>query len=106
MHSQIAGVGTWALTVSLRTRASVQVPCSPGINPECGDPGGSEFTFYNQIIRKVRETQPQVVLSGEDCANWNDAIKYNFQLPGTKAGAAYHVALAAGGAAGAKPGHY
>ena len=27
------------------------------------------FPVFNQIIGKVRETQPQVVLSGEDCAS-------------------------------------
>ena len=64
---------------------SLQVPCSPGINPKFGEPGGSEFIFYNTIIGRVREKQPQVVLSGEDCAGWSDAIEHNFQLPGTKA---------------------
>ena len=63
---------------------SVQVPCSPGINPKYGEPGGSEYIFYNDIIGRVRETQPQVVLSGEDCSDWDDAIAHNFQLPGTK----------------------
>jgi hypothetical protein len=47
-----------------------QVPCSPGINPKYGEPGGSEYIFYNDIIGRVRETQPQVVLSGEDCSGW------------------------------------
>ena len=60
------------------------MPCSPGINPNYGEPGGSEYIFYNDIIGRVRETQPQVVLSGEDCSGWSDAISHNFQLPGTK----------------------
>ena len=51
--------------------------------------GGSEYIFYNDIIGRVRETQPQVVLSGEDCSGWDDAIDHNFQLPGTKASGAY-----------------
>lgn len=68
---------------------SIQVPCSPGINPRYAEPGGSEYIFYNEIIGKVRRTQPQVVLSGEDCASWDDAISNNFQLPGTKASEMY-----------------
>ena len=72
---------------------SYQSPCSPGTNKDYGAPGGSEYIFYNQIIGKVRETQPQVVLSGEDCASWDDAIQNNFQLPGTKASGAYQQAM-------------
>ena len=74
---------------------SVQVPCSPGINPKYNEPGGSEYIFYNEIIGRVRETQPQVVLSGEDCAGWDDAIAMNFQLPGTKASGPYQLAIQA-----------
>ena len=72
---------------------SFQVPCSPGINPHYGEPGGSEYIFYNEVIGKVRETQPQVVLSGEDCSGWDDAIEHNFQLPGTKSSEAYQAAM-------------
>ena len=63
---------------------SFQIPCAPGTNKDYGAPGGTEHIFYNQIIGEVRKTQPQVVLSGEDCASWDDAIQHNFQLPGTK----------------------
>lgn len=72
---------------------SFQIPCAPGTNEHYGQPGGTEHIFYNQIIGRVRETQPQVVLSGEDCASWDDAIQHNFQLPGTKASGAYQQAL-------------
>eukprot|EP01050_Picozoa_sp_SAG11_P005649 SAG11_NODE_406_length_9736_cov_3.229117_1_plen_1784_part_00 len=74
---------------------SIQVPCSPGINPLFGSPGGSEYIFYNDIIGRVRKTQPQVVLSGEDCSGWDDAIAHNFQLPGTKSSGPYQLALQA-----------
>ena len=73
----------------------MQVPCSPGINPAYGEPGGSEYIFYNTVIGRVRKTQPQVVLSGEDCAGWDDAIAHNFQLPGTKNSEIYQLAMRA-----------
>jgi hypothetical protein len=73
------GIDGWIVDTSF------QVPCAPGTNKDYGAPGGTEFILYNQIIGKVRKTQPQVVLSGEDCASWDDAIEHNFQLPGTKA---------------------
>eukprot|EP01049_Picozoa_sp_SAG25_P001222 SAG25_NODE_50_length_18801_cov_117.737729_2_plen_829_part_00 len=74
---------------------SIQVPCSPRINPRYGEPGGSEYVFYVDVIGRVRQTQPQVVLSGEDCSGWSDAITHNFQLPGTKASGPYVLAMQA-----------
>lgn len=72
---------------------SFQIPCAPGTNPDYGARGGTEYIFYNTIIGNVRQTQPQVVLSGEDCASWDDAIEHNFQLPGTKASGKYQLAM-------------
>lgn len=65
------------------------------VRSQFGEPGGSEYIFYNDIIGKVRETQPQVVLSGEDCSGWDDAIQLNFQLPGTKVSGPYQLAMQA-----------
>lgn len=87
--SRNLGIDGWIVDTSM------QVPCSPGINPNYGEPGGSEYIFYNTVIGRVRETQPQVVLSGEDCAGWDDAIAHNFQLPGTKNSGSYQQAMRA-----------
>ena len=84
-----------SLSLCLSLIDEVQVPCSPGINPAYGEPGGSEYIFYNTVIGRVRKTQPQVVLSGEDCAGWDDAIAHNFQLPGTKNSEVYQQAMRA-----------
>ena len=85
--SRNLGIDGWIVDTSM------QIPCAPGINPNYAEPGGSEFIFYNDVIGQVRKTQPQVVLSGEDCASWDDAIMHNFQLPGTKASGPYQAAV-------------
>ena len=42
-----------------------QVPCMPGLDPEYNAPNGSESVFFRDLIGKVRETQPQIVMSGK-----------------------------------------
>eukprot|EP01051_Picozoa_sp_SAG22_P002215 SAG22_NODE_98_length_20720_cov_17.226662_2_plen_1113_part_00 len=65
---------------------SMQVPCMPGLDPHFSAPNGSETLFFRGIIGKVRETQPQIVVSGEDWGSWDDVIGRNAQLGGAKGG--------------------
>jgi hypothetical protein len=65
---------------------SMQVPCMPGLDPHFTAPNGSETVFFRGVIGRVRETQPQIVLSGEDWASWDDVIERNAQLGGVKGG--------------------
>jgi len=48
--------------------------------------------FYNGIVGKVRETQPQVVMSGEGYGSWDEVISTNSQMGG-QGSQNYHTAM-------------
>ena len=51
------------------------------------EPSGEQSAhsiFYRDVIGKVRETQPQIALSGEGWKSWDDVIAMNAQLGGSR----------------------
>eukprot|EP01047_Picozoa_sp_COSAG01_P027576 COSAG01_NODE_1824_length_9141_cov_10.234461_6_plen_88_part_00 len=54
------------------------VDCSG--NDSCQKDGQS--LLYKGIVGKVRETQPQVVMSGESYGSWNEVVASNSQMGG------------------------
>merc|ERR1719230_2463642 len=42
----------------------------------------AQSDFYNNIVGKVRETQPQIVMSGEGYDNWDEVLSTNSQMGG------------------------
>ena len=67
------------------------VDCSG--NDSCETNGQS--ALYNDIMGKVRETQPQVVMSGESYGSWEDVVSTNTQMGG-QGNNDYHIALQKG----------
>lgn len=52
----------------------------------------AQLDFYLGIVGKVRETQPQVVMSGEGYGSWDEVIASNSQMGGQGSNQ-YHVAM-------------
>lgn len=58
------------------------IDCSANYNSCMLQTKDAQGDFYIKIVGKVRETQPQVVLSGESYSSWDEVIRTNSQMGG------------------------
>eukprot|EP01052_Picozoa_sp_SAG31_P015000 SAG31_NODE_951_length_10810_cov_3.083652_4_plen_335_part_00 len=68
------------------------IDCSADYTPCMMQTQTAQHDFYRTIVGKVRETQPQVVLSGEDYSSWDEVIRTDSQMAG-QGEPTYHAAM-------------